>query len=76
MYLEKIIFDNRAPFEHLEIDFKNSGVNVITAINGKGKTTILSHIADAFMNLPDQPIHKNSRGRKINYIVFPHHCII
>ena len=33
MYLEKVFFDNRAPFEHLEIDFRNNGVNVLTAIN-------------------------------------------
>ncbi|MBQ3618792.1 MAG: AAA family ATPase [Bacteroidales bacterium] len=50
-YLEKAIFHNRAPFEHLEIDFKKNGISVLTAINGKGKTTILSHIVDAFYEL-------------------------
>lgn len=64
MYLEKIIFDNRAPFEHLEIDFKNSGVNVITAINGKGKTTILSHITDAFYELARPAYPQEFEGRE------------
>ena len=50
-YLEKAIFINRAPFEHLELDFKEKGINVLSAINGKGKTTILSHIVDAFYEL-------------------------
>lgn len=64
MYLEKIIFDNRAPFEHLEIDFKNNGVNVITAINGKGKTTILSHIADAFYELARPAYPQEFKGKE------------
>jgi predicted ATP-binding protein involved in virulence len=50
-YLEKAIFINRAPFEHLELDFKEKGVNVLSAVNGRGKTTILSHIVDAFYEL-------------------------
>ena len=51
MQIQKIIFINRAPFEHLELDFKQNGINVLTAINGKGKTTIISHIVDAFHEL-------------------------
>ncbi len=50
-YLKKAIFVNRAPFEHLELDFKGRGVNVLSAVNGQGKTTILSHIVDAFYEL-------------------------
>ena len=50
-YLEKAIFINRAPFEHLELNFKEKGVNVLSAVNGRGKTTILSHIVDAFYEL-------------------------
>ena len=64
MYLEKIIFDNRAPFEHLEIDFKDKGVNVLTAINGKGKTTILSHITDAFYELARPAFPQEFEGKK------------
>lgn len=50
-YLEKAIFINRAPFEHLELDFKEKCISVLTAANGKGKTTILSHLVDAFYEL-------------------------
>ena len=50
-YLEKALFVNRAPFEHLELDFKEKGVNVLSAVNGRGKTTILSHVVDAFYEL-------------------------
>lgn len=64
MFLEKIIFDNRAPFDHLEIDFKNKGVNVLTAINGKGKTTILSHIADAFYELARPAYPQEFEGKE------------
>lgn len=73
MYLEKIIFDNRAPFDHLEIDFKNSGVNVLTAINGKGKTTILSHIADAFYELarPAYPQEFEGKENKLYRVSSP-----
>ena len=47
-YLTKAIFDNRAPFKHLELDFKEKNITVLNAINGGGKTTILTHIVDAF----------------------------
>ena len=50
-YIEKAIFVNRAPFEHLELNFKEKGINVLAATNGRGKTTILSHITDAFYEL-------------------------
>ena len=58
LYLEKAIFINRAPFEHLELNFKEKGVNVLSAVNGRGKTTILSHIVDAFYELA-RPIFPN-----------------
>ena len=48
MQILKIVFINRAPFGNLELDFEEYGINVLSAINGKGKTTILSQIADAF----------------------------
>ena len=73
MYLEKIIFDNRAPFEHLEIDFKSCGVNVLTAINGKGKTSILSHITDAFYELarPAYPQEFEGKENKLYRVSSP-----
>lgn len=61
-YLEKAIFINRAPFEHLELDFKEKGINVLSAINGKGKTTILSYIVDAFHELAKKGFPNSYKG--------------
>ena len=57
--IEKIIFHNRAPFEHLELNFKDKDVIMLNAINGGGKTTILSHIVDFFMKRHVNAIMKN-----------------
>lgn len=51
LYLEKAIFVNRAPFEKLELDFNENEIAVLSAVNGRGKTTILSHIVDAFYEI-------------------------
>lgn len=60
LYLKQAIFVNRAPFEHIELNFKKDGANVLSAINGKGKTTILSHIVDAFYELAITSHHHSS----------------
>ena len=46
-----MLFINRAPFNKLELDFDDSNVFLLSGINGKGKTTILSYIVDAFYEL-------------------------
>lgn len=74
-YLEKAIFVNRAPFEHLELDFKEKGINVLTAVNGKGKTTILSHIVDAFYelarpNFENEFVDKSAKYYRVSSPVF------
>jgi len=51
LFIEKLIFQNRSPFENLVIDLEENEIGVISGINGRGKTTILSHIADAFHEL-------------------------
>lgn len=51
MRLKKVLFINRAPFNKLELDFDDSNVFLLSGINGKGKTTILSYIVDAFYEL-------------------------
>ena len=66
-HLDKAIFINRAPFEHLELDFKEKGINVLTAINGKGKTTILSHIVDAFYELARPNFENEFEGKSNKY---------
>ncbi len=48
IYLSSAAFYNRAPFEKLELHFEENEIAVMTAVNGRGKTTILSHIVDAF----------------------------
>jgi len=66
-YLEKAIFINRAPFEHLELDFKEKGINVLSAINGRGKTTILSYIVDAFYELAKIHYTNEFEGKEYKY---------
>lgn len=74
-YLETAIFINRAPFDNLKLNFKKNGINVLSAMNGKGKTTILSYIADAFYELAkmgfyfsfESDINKYYRIESINF---------
>lgn len=65
--LEKAIFVNRAPFDKMEIDFKNKGINVLAAVNGRGKTTILSHIVDAFYELARLHYSNEFEGKENKY---------
>lgn len=67
MHLEKAIFVNRAPFDKLELDFNENEIAVLSAVNGRGKTTILSHIVDAFYEMA-RPHFSNEfedRGNKL-----------
>ncbi|MBO4729533.1 MAG: AAA family ATPase [Spirochaetaceae bacterium] len=61
--LQKAIFHNRAPFEHLELDFQDSNIAVLSGINGRGKTTILSHIVDAFYEMAKKGFINEFEGR-------------
>lgn len=54
MRLQKAIFFNRAPFNKLELNFDDSNIFVLSGINGKGKTTVLSYIVDSFYELAKQ----------------------
>lgn len=67
MILEKAIFINRAPFERLELDFKEKGVNVLTAINGKGKTTIITYIVDALYEAAKKRYQYEFEGKSGKY---------
>lgn len=66
IYIEKIILINRAPFDKLNIDFSENEIAVLTAINGSGKTTVLSHIVDAWheMAKPHFPNEFEERSNK------------
>lgn len=61
--LQKAIFHNRAPFEHLELNFQDSNISVLSGINGRGKTTILSHIVDAFYEMAKKGFVNEFEGK-------------
>ena len=42
---------NKAPFDKLELDFNENEIATLSAMNGRGKTTIISHIIDAFYEM-------------------------
>lgn len=62
-----MIFHNRAPFEHLELSFKNKDIILLNAVNGGGKTTVLSHIADAFHELARKYYSEEFEGRQLKF---------
>ena len=57
MRLQTMIMINRAPFKNMKLDFENENVFILSGINGTGKTTILSHIVDAFFELAKLGFH-------------------
>lgn len=67
IFLQKIIFKNRAPFQNLDLDFKDKEISVLTAVNGKGKTTILSHIVDAFYEMARPHFHNEFEDKTDKY---------
>jgi len=64
IYLEKIILINRAPFDKLELDFYENEISVLSAVNGRGKTTILSHIVDAFHEMAKPHFQNEYEGKE------------
>ena len=65
--VDKCLFINRAPFkDNLEISFKE-GVNVLCGINGRGKTTILSYIVDAFYEMAKPNFRGSFEGKEYKY---------
>ncbi|MGL5205956.1 MAG: AAA family ATPase [Acidaminococcaceae bacterium] len=66
-FISKIILHNRAPFDNLEIGFTHKGISVLTAVNGGGKTTILSHIADAWYELVRKAFSGEFDGKENKY---------
>jgi len=67
IYLEKVIFINRAPFNKLKLDFSENEIAVLTAVNGKGKTTILSHVVDAFHEMVRPYFQNEYEGKENKY---------
>ena len=50
-YLERAIFKNIAPFGYLDLTFNRNDIMIFSGLNGKGKTAVLSYIADAFFEI-------------------------
>ena len=67
IYLKKAIFINRAPFDKLELDFSENEIAVLSSVNGKGKTTILSHIVDAFYEMARPHFPNEFEGKENKY---------
>lgn len=59
IYLDKVIFINRAPFKNINLQFSKNEISVLSAVNGRGKTTVISHIVDAFYEIT-RPFFPNS----------------
>ena len=63
-FIEKMIFHNRAPFKHLELNFKDKDIIMLNAVNGGGKTTVLSHIVDAFYEIARKYYQEEFEGKQ------------
>jgi predicted ATP-binding protein involved in virulence len=64
IFVERIIIRNRAPFESLDLTFNENEIAVLTAVNGRGKTTILSHIVDAWHEMARSYFHGEFEGKQ------------
>ena len=64
IHLQYAAFYNRAPFEKIELHFAENEIAVLTAVNGRGKTTILSHIVDAFHEMAKPFFPKEYEGKE------------
>ncbi len=64
--LDRIIIKNRSPFQNdIDLSFKENGIIVLTSVNGKGKTTLLSYIMDAWVELT-RNVYSNTYKDKEN----------
>ncbi|GHT06839.1 hypothetical protein AGMMS5026_05900 [Endomicrobiia bacterium] len=70
IYVEKIIIKNRAPFDKLSLDFKENEIAVLMAVNGNGKTTLLSYIADAWYEMAKSFFQNEFEGKQNKYYRF------
>lgn len=65
--IDKCLFINRAPFkDDQELSFQD-GINVLCGINGRGKTTILSYIADAIYEMARSNYSGSFEGKETKY---------
>lgn len=51
-FIKRIVIKNRAPFaDDIDLTFADKSINVLLGINGKGKSTLLSYIMDAWVEM-------------------------
>lgn len=67
MHVKDIFFYNRAPFDSLHLTFEENAITVFTAVNGKGKTTILSYIMDAWVEITRRAYPQSYKGKEDDY---------
>lgn len=67
IYLSSAAFYNRAPFDKLELCFEENEIAVLTAVNGRGKTTVLSHIVDAFHEMARPFFQGGYKGKENDF---------
>lgn len=74
MYLQKAIFKNIAPFGDLEFTFDKNQVITFSGTNGRGKTTILSYIADTFFEIAKKAGFQDLLENNTKYyrVISPH----
>lgn len=63
IHLEKAIFINRAPLDKIELDFSENEIAILSAVNGRGKTTILSHIVESFYEMARNYFPNEFKGK-------------
>jgi predicted ATP-binding protein involved in virulence len=66
-FIKKVFLKNRSPFENLEINFSENEIAVLTAVNGKGKTTIISHIVDALHEISKKTYRGTYAGKESKF---------
>lgn len=59
----------------MELNFNKNEIAVLSSVNGRGKTTILSNIADAFYeiaksNFPNEFINKENKFYRVSSPIF------
>lgn len=67
MYVKDIILYNRAPFDNLHLTLEEKSITVLTAVNGKGKTTILSYIMDAWVEMTRDAFRQTYKDKEDDY---------
>lgn len=67
LFVDRIIIKNRAPFENLDLTFRENEIAVLTAVNGRGKTTLLSYIVDAWYEIVRPHYPQEFEGKEDKY---------